>query len=343
MTEPAVTVAIPCRADEPGLAATLGEALARCQEAPFWGRVAVELLVCVNGSRDASGGPPAVAVRRYCEARGIPVAVTCLDDPGAVATPIPAENPVSARLLITRVAGKARAWNVLRASCCSPVVFVCDADVSFSRGAFARLHAGLMADPGLALFSPKTDCLHGGTLLERVVAAPYRFDFPNLSGQLYAMRAAEVPQSMPEDLIEPERWLELEVGPGRVGRDASARVYVRATATLADFFRQRVRIEMGKIQLRRGYPALVRRSRAQPGPRDVGRVTLREQALVGSYLCLRSLAQVWAWWRYRQGAVDWVWRQPLTTKPTVPPSGFDVPGPTSADHPGGPGQHRSAV
>jgi hypothetical protein len=193
-------------------------------------------------------------------------------------------------------------------------VFVCDADVVFSPGAFARLWTGLCADPDAVVCSPKTDCRHDGSLLERIVAAPYRLDFPNLSGQLYAMRPQAVPRRMPEDLIEPERWLELAIGPERVRRDPGARVYVRLTATLRDFFRQRVRIEMGKIQLRRMYPALLARSRPQPGVRAAARLPTGDRVRLLSYLSLRGVAHALAWWRYRVGQVDGIWPQPRTTK-----------------------------
>jgi hypothetical protein len=219
-----------------------------------------------------------------------------------------------ARALLTPAAGKAHAWNLLRHACSGDPAVVCDADVTFSAGAFARLYVGLLAAPALALFSPKTDCRHDGSLLEHILAVPYRLDFPNLSGQLYAMRPDRVPAWMPEDLLEPERWLELEVGPERVGRDPAARVYVRLTATLADFFRQRVRIEMGKVQLRAAYPHLLRRSRPQPDIAAVRALPLKERAALAVYVALRAVAHARAWWLYRSGRRAGIWVQPRTTK-----------------------------
>src|SRR5207249_1181835 len=78
--------------------------------------------------------------------------------------------------------------------------------------------------------------------------------------QLYAARLGALPAAMPEDLIEPERWLELMVGRDGLVRVPEARVAVRLPATLGDFCRQRVRIEMGKVQLAREYPDLAARS-----------------------------------------------------------------------------------
>lgn len=308
-----VTVAIPCRADEPSLGLVIDEVLANCRRARFLDAAQLEVLVCINGAERQMACAPLRALRDRCQAHGVPLSEMWVDGEPPPA-PAPANDPVRARVFLTTREGKARAWNVLRPLCNRSPVFVCDADVTFSPDAFARLHAGLAADPSLALYSPKTDCRHDGNLLERIVAVPYRFDFPNLSGQLYAMRPERVPLQMPEDLIEPERWLELAVGPEHVGRDAEARVYVRLTATLADFFRQRVRIEMGKIQLERVYSHLLTRSRPQPGARVAWALPPRERARLGVYIGLRSVAHVWAWWRYRRGELQGIWLQARTTK-----------------------------
>jgi hypothetical protein len=306
-------VAIPCRADEPGLGPVIDEVLANCERAPFSGESAIELLVCINGVHSDLACQPLVALRERCAAHGLPLKEGCVDRDGWP-EPARASLPRSARVFLTGTEGKARAWNLLRAACAGDPVFMCDADVTFSPNAFERLHAGLLAAPHLVLYSPKTDCRHDGSMLERILAVPYRLDFPNLSGQLYAMRPDRAPARMPEDLIEPERWLELAVGPEYVGRDPAARVYVRLTATFADFFRQRVRIEMGKIQLARVYPHLLARSRPQPGARAVGTLSLQERAALGAYLVLRTVSHAWAWYRYRRGHIEGIWRQPATTK-----------------------------
>jgi hypothetical protein len=308
-----ITVAVPCRADEPSLGLVVDQIMAGCRRAAFWGRAALELLVCVNGAERRKDARPIETFRERCRAHGLPLEETWLC---GERTPAPAiaQRPLSARLFVTGVGGKARAWNLLRAAAAGDPVFVCDADVTFSEDAIALLYAGLAADPDLAFCTPKTDCRHDGGILERIVAAPYRFDFPNLSGQLYVMSSRLAPRRMPADVIEPERWLELETGPQRVGRDPRARVYVRLTATLPDFFRQRVRIELGKIQLRREYPHLLARSRPQPRFRAACSRPVREQAALAAYLGLRTVAHAWAWWEYRRRALETVWRQARTTK-----------------------------
>jgi hypothetical protein len=91
-------------------------------------------------------------------------------------------------------------------------------------------------------------------------------------------------------------------------------VYVRLTATLADFFRQRVRIEMGKVQLRAAYPRLLRRSRPQPDIAAVRALPLKERAALAVYMALRAVAHARAWWLYRSGRHAGIWVQPRTTK-----------------------------
>jgi hypothetical protein len=308
-----VTVAIPCRADEPNLGPVVDEVLSNCRRAAFSEASTIELLVCINGVSPSGECVPLSEVRERCAVLGIPLTEIPVDGaPWPTAAPVQA--PLSARVFLTAVDGKARAWNLLRGASAGDPVFMCDADVTFSPDAFDRLHSGLCSAADIALYSPKTACRHDGRLLERVLSVPYRADFPNLSGQLYAMRPASVPARMPEDLIEPERWLELEVGTERVGRDPEAKVYVRLTATLADFFRQRVRIEMGKIQLKRVYPHLLARSAPQPAASALKKLTHSERAALVVYLMLRAVAHGWAWWRYRRGRIQGIWLQPVTTK-----------------------------
>jgi hypothetical protein len=120
---------------------------------------------------------------------------------------------------------------------------------------------------------------------------------------------------MPEGLIEPERWLELVLGRERVVRVPAARVAVRLPGSLADFFRQRIRIEMGKVQIAREYPGLGARGAPQPRARaalaSLGPAGL---ARLGAYLALRSVAHAIAWWRYRRGDTAAIWRQAASTK-----------------------------
>jgi len=307
---PAVTLAIPCRTDEPALGRTLVAA------ADGWRRVsgpaarALEVLVCLNGG---DGAGPLRDLRHFAERGGVPLAEVDLDAGGSMPD-LPAA-PLAVAALVTRRTGKPIAWNILRRAARSPLALFMDADVSFAPEAFALLLGALGTNPAAALASGKTTCAPRPGLFEAVMAAPYGVDFPNLSPQLYAARLDALPPAIPEDLLEPEHWLALVLGPERIVRVPAARVAVRLPGTLADFFRQRVRIEMGKVQIAHEYPGLARR--AVPQPR--ARAALRSLGAAGlarlaAYLALRSAAHAVAWWRYRRGATAGVWRQAATTK-----------------------------
>ena len=181
------------------------------------------------------------------------------------------------------------AWNLLRQRARGATAVFIDADVTITPDAVGVLVERLDAHPTAALVSAKTTCAPRPTAFERVMAAPYGVDFPNLSAQLYGARLARLPPAMPVDLIEPERWLELIVGRDALVREPSARVQVRLPGDLADFFRQRIRIEMGKVQIARDYAGLLARSAPQPRSRAALR-TLRPAELLclGAYLGLRA-------------------------------------------------------
>jgi len=299
-----VTLAVPCRTDEPALGQTLAGFWDAWRSTPSTAARALECVVCVNGP-GAPDAPVLGQLRAFAASVGVPMA----GDRTVTA------GPLAVRVLATERAGKAIAWTLLRASAATPVVIFLDADVRVAADTPARLLDALAAHPTAVLATPRTGCTPRATAFERIMAAPYGVAFPNLSGQLYAARTAALPAAMPEDLIEPERWLELTIGCERVVPAPGAVVSVRLPATLRDFFRQRVRIEMGKVQLDRDYPALLGRSAPQPRagaalralrPAELGRL--------GVYLALREVAHVVAWWRYRRGRTAGVWVQAASTK-----------------------------
>jgi cellulose synthase/poly-beta-1,6-N-acetylglucosamine synthase-like glycosyltransferase len=305
-----VTLAIPCRTDEPALERALAGALASWRAAPQARRDRLEVLVCLNGA--PRSGPSATA-RAFAAANGARLVEIDLD--AAPAALPPADGALTVVVLHLRRAGKPIAWNVLRQRARGPLAIFMDADVDFAPDAFGLLLTALEAHPEAALASGKTTCAARPGMFEAVMAVPYGVDFPNLSPQLYAARIAALPPAMPDDLIEPERWLELVLGTERVVRVPAARVAVRLPDSLADFFRQRIRIEMGKVQLSREYPALTARSAPQPGVRTA-LASLGPVAVVrlATYLALRSVAHVAAWWRYRRGDTATIWRQAASTK-----------------------------
>ena len=323
MPEPAptLTLAVPCRTDEPALARTLEAARAALGAAGQGGVVeggvveggGIELLVCINGPAPAAS-TALRDVEGFARAVQAPFAAVAADGARPASLPV-ATAPLTVAALLVGRAGKPLAWNVLRQHARAPVAIFFDADVRFARDAFRRLLGALADAPGAALASGKTTCAPRPRAFERIMAAPYGVDFPNLSAQLYAARLGALPAAMPEDLIEPERWLELMVGRDGLVRVPEARVAVRLPATLGDFCRQRVRIEMGKVQLAREYPDLAARSAPQPRARAaLGSLGPADAARLALYLAMRSVAHAVAWWRYRRGATAGIWRQAVTTK-----------------------------
>jgi hypothetical protein len=305
-----VTLAVPCRTDEPSLGRTLDAALASWRRAPQAERAGLEVLVCLNG---ADAAVPRAALERFATAVGAPFALRSAEAPAAGTPPPPGGIVVSA--LVTARVGKPLAWNVLRGAALAPVALFMDADVAFVPETFGLLLGTLEADPTAAIATARTTCAPRPGLFERIMAAPYGVEFPNISPQLYAARLAALPATMPEGLIEPERWLELHVGRERVVRAVGAEVAVRLPGTLADFFRQRIRIEMGKVQFDREYPGLEERGRPQPGLRTVlASLDAAARARLAAYLALRSVAHALAWWRYTRGRTAGIWRQAATTK-----------------------------
>jgi hypothetical protein len=306
----AVTLAIACRADEPALGRTLAAAAASWRASEQAATHALEVLVCVNGDEARA---PLEAVRAFAGALG--AAAREIDLDGEETTTPPATPPLSVVTLRTRRVGKPLAWNALRQAARAPVAIFLDADVTFGAEAFSRLLGALAAHPRAVLASGRTVCAPRRGAFEGIMAAPYAVDFPNLSPQLYAARLELLPGALPLELLDQEHWLELFLGADAIVRVPEVRVAVRLPATLADFFRQRIRIEMGKVQLARRYPELAGRGAPQPGlgaavarlgPLGTGRLLV--------YLGLRSAAHAIAWWRYRRGDTAEVWRQARTTK-----------------------------
>jgi len=305
-----VALAVPCRTDEPVLARTLEHAWASWQQGPAATRSLV-LVVCLNG--EPGDGAALRDLRAFAAARRAEASVIDADaDAGA---PLLSDGALRVVALATRRAGKAIAWNLLRARIGTPTILFMDADVSFAPPAMGLLLDALDAAPGAVLASARTTCAVRDGWFERVMAVPYAVDFPNLSPQLYAARREELPAVMPENLLDPERWLELTVGAQRIVRAPDARVVVRLPATLRDFFWQRVRIEMGKVQIASEHRELLGRGTEQPGVSDVVRqLGPVDLVRLGAYLVLRNGVHAVARRWYARGRLADVWRQPASTK-----------------------------
>jgi hypothetical protein len=305
-----VSLAVPCRTDEPSLGRTLDTALASWRRAPQAARAGLEVLVCLNGA-EAPG--PRAALADF--ATGAQASLETVAAGAPRTAPPPAPGAIAVTALLTPRVGKPNAWNVLRAAARAPLALFMDADVGFAPDTFGLLLDTLEAHPDATIATARTTCSPRPGLFESIMAAPYGVEFPNISPQLYAARLAAMPATIPEDLLEPERWIELQLGRERVVRAPGAEVAVRLPGTLADFFRQRIRIEMGKVQFAYEYPGIETRGRPQPGLRTVlASLGPAARARLGAYVALRSVAHALAWWRYRRGRTVGIWRQATTTK-----------------------------
>ena len=154
----------------------------------------------------------------------------------------------------------------------------------------------------------------GRRWFERVMAAPVRGGLPEpLAAALRGAPRRAAGARCPRTCSIPSAGSSSRSAPTRIVRAPGARVVVRLPATLRDFFRQRVRIEMAKVQLaarasasslgaRRGAARTAQRCCAQLGPADA-------RSGSGAYLALRAAAHAVARRRYARGRTADVWRQ----------------------------------
>lgn len=320
-----LTLAIPCRADEPGLAETLESLRTACRHL----HGPVELVMCLNGLRRTHPCRPLAAVRAFCRRYGIPVQE--MWDPGQAGetTPLQGGTPVSllpqeetkrsealqdqpgvaaptevgplrrCTVLLTEELGKPRAWNRLWKCAAGELVLFCDADVRVAADAVSCLLDRLRREPQLRLLAAREVPVlsPGATLWSRLGAIPYRFDFGNAGGRLYLIKKTALAGEMPEDLLLEDAWLTVAVGRRWVAKEWHAQVYFLPPATWRDYFAERVRTEGGKLQLRRAHTALLASGPIAQYPwGDLWRgIRVREYPLVGLALGVRLLARVVAW------------------------------------------------
>ncbi|HZR83302.1 MAG TPA: glycosyltransferase [Candidatus Binatia bacterium] len=250
---PGVTVAVLARSDEPALAATLRSLERAAGKLAARGH-AVSFVICVNGE----DGREALA-----DARSF------------------ADCMRSLRTAVIRepLADKARAWNLARSSCATPIVVFCDADVDVAPDALVVLVDALAAAPRALLASARqVPALAGASAVARAAALPYRFDFGVVGGRLYAMRSSAVAR-MPEGLLLEDGWLSAVLGREQLLVVDAAEVRFRPPETLADYFRERLRTEAGKVQIREARRS-ARGGAAGLGPRrgPIARYPWREMA-----------------------------------------------------------------
>ena len=220
----AASVCIPAHNEACGIETTLRSVLGQDYD-----RI-TEVLVCVNGSTDGT----AARVRS-----------------------IGAEEP-RVRLIETKAAGKANAWNILRAAATGRLLFFMDADVYLLPDAFALLSSALAGSPTLVAAGAR--CVpvnvHTDPLARLTLPAPG--PAANLSGGLYAVDterlarrlAFEGYDRMPADIINEDLWLSLVIGERYWAEVAEARaLYVHPQ--FSEGIRTARRCLWGRRQLRR--------------------------------------------------------------------------------------------
>jgi len=300
-----LSLAIPCRADEPGLDATLESLLEACRHSQLPPQLLREVVICINGLKLEEVCAPLTAVREFCARLGVPVEEVWVEpddrqakkrELGKVSTDLPFPSFI---VLLTERKGKPPAWNTLWRWTRGEMVLFCDADVRVEREAVYHLYTGLQKEPQLRLVAAREVPVlqTKSTWWSRMGALPYRFDFGNAGGRLYLIWKNALSGTMPEDLLLEDAWLTMAVSRRWVMKEPCAQVFFLPPATWRDCFAERIRTEGGKLQLRREHKVLL-----AEGPvaqyrwsQFWQRIAFREYPLVACLLTLRLLARFYAW------------------------------------------------
>ncbi len=287
---PALAIGVPATTGEDDLPATLASLYA---SALGTGRV-IEVLVAVNGPEEPA---PAVAgVREFARAAGLELVE-------GAASP-PAEGS-AVRLLRLAPQSKVAAWNAIRAAVRAPIIVFADADVRVVAAAIPLLVARLERSPELAIVAGREAALvmPGDGLAARVAALPHRFDFGNVPGRLYALRVAALPEPLPATVLHEDAYLSVLLGRRRFAKEHDAVVYLRPPTTWREYLRQRVRNEVGKLQLTHEFPELHRAHGfgRYPWRRFVSEIAPHEYPLVALSMAARLFARARALRQIKHG------------------------------------------
>ena len=271
-----VVVAVACHRDEPAVGSTVADLSADMESLPQ-----AQLVVCVNGPDPASS----------------PAAVALAEVPGV-------------QLRFLEQASKPAAWNLLRSEPADVTVFS-DADVGVRRGSVPALVEALSAAPTAVLAAARQTPVPGRTFAARVGAIPFELDWGGVAGTLYAARTAWLP-AMPDDVILDDAWL--WAAAESLGEDAIVRVpdavaTFRTASSWRDLWRQRLRAEAGKRQLRsRGLKLAPAPTGGRPSIAMVRAYPLRDLPAVAALAAVKLGAASWS--RFRQPG----WGSAPTTK-----------------------------
>jgi len=180
-----------------------------------------------------------------------------------------------------------------------------DADVRVAPDAIPILVRRLATSPELAIVAGREAAmlLPDDGLPARVAALPHRFDFGNVPGRLYALRAAALPEPLPATVLHEDAYLSVLLGRKRFAKEHDAVVYLRPPTTWPEYLRQRVRNEVGKLQLTREFPELHRAHGfgRYPWRRFLREIAPREYPLVALSMVARVYARLRALRQIRHG------------------------------------------
>ncbi|MBM4257736.1 MAG: hypothetical protein FJ147_17820 [Deltaproteobacteria bacterium] len=326
-----LSIAIPCRASEPGLRQTLESLYEACSHTQLPPGSISELLVCINGIRSGEACAPLQAVREFCQQHKIECEEVWIahqrvekeaekrrpekgmgesergrtgDHPSHSFffpdSPIPRfpDSFPRCTVLLTDQKGKPPAWNTLWHWATGTMVLFSDADVRIDGDAVYALSLRMQQDATLNLVAAREVPFlpNGGTLWSRIGAIPYRFDFGNAGGRLLLLRKAVLPNGIPEDLLLEDAWLTVAVGKAHVAKEWNARVCFVPPTTWRDYFAERVRTEGGKLQIQREHGQLL-----AAGPIAEYRwsqfwqkISPSEYPLVALSTVIKGVARLWA-------------------------------------------------
>lgn len=285
-----VAVGVPATTGEDDLPASLASLYA---SAATTGR-AVEVIVAVNGPDEVA--PAVDGTVAFARAQGLPFV-----PPGAA----PPADGSCVRLLRLAPQSKVAAWNAIRDAARAPIIVFADADVRVAAAAIPLLLARLDATPELAIVAGREAVMltPEDGIVAQVAALPHRFDFGNVPGRLYALRVAALPEPMPATVLHEDAYLTVRLGRSRFAKEHDAVVYLRPPTTWNEYLRQRVRNEVGKLQLTHEFPELHRAHGfgRYPWRKFAREISLREYPLVALSMAARLFARARALRQIKHG------------------------------------------
>ena len=198
MIDETLSLAIPCRADEPDLGSTLESLFTASLSSRLPSGCVRELLVCINGVGPAQLCPPLLAVRDFCARHAVSlreIALSSAEQDESHKQYESSSGPeeqgaLTCRVLLADWRGKPRAMNTLWQWAGGDLLLFCDADVRLDPQAIACLYACMRTEPQLGLVAAREVPLlePEASIWSRMGALPYRFNFGNAGGRLFLIR-----------------------------------------------------------------------------------------------------------------------------------------------------------